>query len=128
MPRSFQRLDQIALHEQLVRHAAEMQQPDRHLSHLLNDGARLKAYSRSEVGLFYDFSRQRLDYKTMDLLLAAAAELNLRQRFEKMCAGEKINVTERRAVLHTAGGRPRRSEFKNLGADRTCRFHGTMST
>lgn len=102
MPLSLLRLDQTALHEQLLRHAETMQQPDRHLYHLLKDKARLKDYSRSEADLFFDYSRQRLSHKTMDLLLAAAGELNLRQRFENMCAGEKINVTETRAVLHTA--------------------------
>jgi glucose-6-phosphate isomerase len=102
---TFHRLDQLDLHAMLQRQAALMQRPDKHLRHLLDDPGRLSALSRLGAALFFDFSRQRLDAPTLDLLIAAAGKLNLRQRFEQMCAGDKINVTEKRAVLHTAARR-----------------------
>lgn len=123
MPLSSQRLDHTALHDQLASHAAQLQQPNRHLRHLLNDDARLGAYSRSAVDLFFDFSRQRLDNKAMDLLLAAAAELNLNRRFGNMCSGEKINVTENRAVLHTAARQFGNASLEVDGLDVTAQIH-----
>jgi glucose-6-phosphate isomerase len=96
------RLDQLDLHHELADHAKRMNQPAMHLKHLLEDAARFCAYTKNGGGLFLDYSRQRLTEKTLDLLSNAAAELDLHKRFEKMCRGAKINVTENRAVLHTA--------------------------
>lgn len=102
MTPAYKRLDQTPLHGQLQQQATRIQQPDRHLRHLLNDTGRLNTFSRSIPGIFFDFSRQRMDLQTLDLLLSVATELDLCKRFEAMCAGEKINTTEARAVLHTA--------------------------
>jgi glucose-6-phosphate isomerase len=53
-------------------------------------------------GLFLDFSKNRITDETLKLLIALAEESNLRERMEAMFSGEKINVTENRAVLHVA--------------------------
>jgi glucose-6-phosphate isomerase len=52
--------------------------------------------------LYLDYSKNRITEETMKLLVALAEECNLRERIEGMFCGEKINITENRAVLHTA--------------------------
>ena len=54
------------------------------------------------VGIFLDYSKNRVTDETLKLLLALAAESDLKGRTEAMFSGEKINITEGRAVLHTA--------------------------
>lgn len=50
----------------------------------------------------FDFSKNLIDSKTLDLLLDLAEEVKLKEAIEKMFSGDKINETEGRAVLHTA--------------------------
>ena len=52
--------------------------------------------------MLYDFSRQRVNDAVMALLFELAEARNIRQQFSNMMAGEKVNVTEGRAALHTA--------------------------
>ena len=66
------------------------------------DPGRFKKYSIEWNGLLLDYSKNRITEETMPLLLALAKESGLPEMIEKMFSGEKINVTERRAVLHTA--------------------------
>src|SRR5579863_3968884 len=54
------------------------------------------------AGLFLDYSKNRVTDETLRLLLALAEESRLAERIEAMFTGEKINITENRAVLHTA--------------------------
>lgn len=96
------RLNCLDLHAKLQAHADAMQQPEKHLRRLVDEPGRLASFSKIGAGLFFDYSRQRLDQHALELLLAAAGELELLKRFERMCRAEKINVTEQRAVLHTA--------------------------
>ena len=58
-------------------------------------------------GLFLDYSKNRLTTETVDLLIQLAEECGLRQRIDAMFGGEKINITEGRAVLHAALRAPR---------------------
>ncbi|WP_233199007.1 MULTISPECIES: glucose-6-phosphate isomerase [Pirellulaceae] len=57
--------------------------------------------------LFFDYSKNRVTDETLKLLIQLAEESGLRQRIEAMFSGEKINITEDRAVLHTALRAPR---------------------
>jgi glucose-6-phosphate isomerase len=66
------------------------------------DSGRAGRFSRGELNLLFDFSRQRLDQPTLDLLLDLAKARGLRERIDAMFRGDKINTTEGRAVLHTA--------------------------
>jgi glucose-6-phosphate isomerase len=59
------------------------------------------------AGLYLDYSKHRVTEETMRLLMALAEEADLRGRIEAMFTGEKINLTERRAVLHVALRAPR---------------------
>jgi len=60
-----------------------------------------------DVGIYYDYSKNRVTDETMRLLLQLAEGVGLRERIDAMFRGDKINVTERRAVLHTALRAPR---------------------
>ncbi|HVF18317.1 MAG TPA: glucose-6-phosphate isomerase, partial [Steroidobacteraceae bacterium] len=63
---------------------------------------RFQQFSRLELNLLFDFSRQRITAETLKLLVTLAEARGLRGRIDAMFAGEKINTTENRAVLHTA--------------------------
>ena len=54
------------------------------------------------LGLYLDYSKNRITDATLKLLLQLAEESGLRQRIDAMFSGEKINITEKRAVLHVA--------------------------
>jgi glucose-6-phosphate isomerase len=66
------------------------------------DPARGARYAREAVGLYLDFSRQRIDDDGLALLTGLADAAGLRARIDAMWRGEAINTTENRAVLHTA--------------------------
>src|SRR5215831_2423869 len=74
-----------------------------HLRNLFADdpkrGERLTAEA---VGIFLDYSKNRITDETLKLLLQLAEECGLRTRIDAMFGGEKINITEKRAVLHVA--------------------------
>ena len=96
------RLDQTDIFQELLECAADMNRETMHLRHLISRQGRLSDFSRRGAGLFFDFSRQRIDDTTFNTLARATETLRLPDRFQRMCRGEKINVTEQRAVLHTA--------------------------
>ena len=66
------------------------------------DPARAEKFSLEAAGWFLDYSKNRVDAAAMKALIKLAEESNLKAEIEKMFTGEKINVTENRAVLHTA--------------------------
>jgi glucose-6-phosphate isomerase len=69
-----------------------------------NRGERLTAEA---AGVFLDYSKNRITDETLKLLLKLAEECGVRQRIDAMFKGEKINLTEDRAVLHVALRAPR---------------------
>jgi glucose-6-phosphate isomerase len=71
------------------------------------DPNRAQKFSLSAVGLFLDYSKNRINAKTVDLLLELAGDCQLRARINAMFEGKKINVTENRSVLHVALRAPR---------------------
>ena len=79
-----------------------------HLRQLFADdperGVRLAAQA---AGIYLDYSKNRITDETLKLLIRLAEESGLRQRIDAMFRGEKINVTENRAVLHIALRAPR---------------------
>jgi glucose-6-phosphate isomerase len=76
---------------------------DRHLRDLFaEDPGRGERMTLEAVGLFADYSKHRIVDETLKLLLALAAEADLRGRIDAMFRGDKINITENRAVLHVA--------------------------
>jgi len=76
---------------------------DLHLRKLFaDDPKRGERMVSNEVGLSLDYSKNRITDESLKLLLQLAEECNLRARIDAMFRGEKINVTENRAVLHVA--------------------------
>ena len=74
-----------------------------HLRQLFaEDAKRGERMAIEAAGLYLDYSKNRVTDETLRLLLQLAEEAGLRTRIEAMFSGEKINITEKRAVLHTA--------------------------
>jgi glucose-6-phosphate isomerase len=74
-----------------------------HLRELFaNDSTRGEKLNAEGAGLFLDYSKNRVTETTLKLLQQLAEECDLRGRMDAMFRGEKINVTEKRAVLHVA--------------------------
>lgn len=71
------------------------------------DGGRVEALSAEGVGLFLDYSKNRVNRQTMQLLFELAAQAGLREAIDAMFSGECINRTEQRSVLHVALRAPR---------------------
>jgi glucose-6-phosphate isomerase len=67
-----------------------------------DDPKRGERMTAEAVGLYLDYSKNRITDETLKLLLQLAEESGLRERIDAMFRGEKINVTENRAVLHVA--------------------------
>ncbi len=85
------------------------------------DAQRFPKLTVDAAGLFLDYSKNRLDAATIALLLDLARERGVETRRDAMFAGEKINLTEHRAVLHTALRLPRDKTLlvdgQNVSAD-----------
>ncbi len=67
-----------------------------------NDEKRFQKFSLQFNDILVDYSKNRITEETLSLLLNLAKERNLKEAIEAMFSGEKINNTEKRAVLHTA--------------------------
>src|SRR5262245_40255747 len=81
---------------------------DVHLRELFAaDPARGMRLTADAVGIYLDYSKNRVTDETLRLLVALAEERGLRERIDAMFKGQKINVTEDRAVLHVALRAPR---------------------
>jgi glucose-6-phosphate isomerase len=74
-----------------------------HLRKLFADNPkRAEKFSLEALGIYFDYSKNRITDKTVTLLLQLAKESGLREHIDAMFRGDKINITENRAVLHVA--------------------------
>jgi len=90
----------------LAEHSKEIRKL--HLRELFaNDSTRGEKLAAEGAGLFLDYSKNRVTDTTLKLLRQLAEECDVRGRIDAMFRGEKINVTEKRAVLHVALRAPR---------------------
>ena len=98
-----------------------------HLRQLFADdpkrGTRMTAEA---LGLLLDYSKNRITAETLNLLLKLAEESRLRERIDAMFRGEKINVTEKRAVLHTALRAPRDASIVVDGENVVPKVHAVL--
>src|SRR5580658_6690858 len=78
------------------------------------------------VGLYLDYSKNRVTDETLRLLLQLAEESGLRARIDAMFHGEKINVTEKRAVLHVALRAPRDASIVVDGENVVPQVHAVL--
>ena len=89
---SWKRLEQLATEKK----------SDSILSYFEKDSLRLRKYSFRAFDFYVDFSKNLIDDEVFSALLQFAKERNVDQEIKRMFSGETINVTEKRAVLHTA--------------------------
>jgi glucose-6-phosphate isomerase len=100
---------------------------DLHLRELFaEDPARAKRMTVEAAGLTLDYSKNRINGETISLLLALAEQSNLRARIEAMFRGERINVTENRAVLHVALRAPREASIVLDGENVVPQVHAVL--
>jgi glucose-6-phosphate isomerase len=78
------------------------------------------------AGLYLDYSKHRITNETIPLLAALAEEVGLRDRIDAMFRGDHINVTENRAVLHTALRLPRDAKLHVDGQDVVADVHEVL--
>jgi glucose-6-phosphate isomerase len=81
------------------------------------DPQRSERFSLDAAGLYLDYSKNRITSETIDLLRGLADSAGLRARIDAMFAGEKINVSENRAVLHVALRAPKGTQIFVDGND-----------
>jgi glucose-6-phosphate isomerase len=94
-------IDQTPEWQALVRHHEAVK--DTHLRELFaTDPGRGESLTCEAGDLYLDWSKHRVTAETVGLLVAMAERAGLRQRIDAMFAGERINLTENRAVLHVA--------------------------
>ena len=109
----------LAAHHEAVRHV--------HLRDLFaKDPARGERLTAEAAGLYLDYSKNRLTDETLALLLALAETSGVRARIDAMFAGEKINVTENRPVLHIALRAPRTASIVVDGEDVIPQVHAVL--
>src|SRR6201996_9209935 len=91
---------------------------DVHLRSLFADDAkRGERLTAEAVGIYLDYSKHRITDETLSLLLNLAKESGLRERIDAMFRGDKINITENRAVLHVALRAPKSESIFVDGED-----------
>src|SRR5664280_1396136 len=88
-----------------------------------DDPKRGESLTAEAVGICLDYSKNRITGETLKLLLQLAEESVLRSRIDAMFRGEKINVTEKRAVLHVALRAPRGESISLDGEDVVPQVH-----
>src|SRR5437764_6137628 len=91
-----------------------------------DDPKRGERFAAEAAGIYLDYSKNRVNGETMRLLLELAESSGLRARIDAMFRGEKINVTENRAVLHVALRAPRDLHILVDGEDVVPQVHAVL--
>ncbi len=90
------------------------------------DARRGERFSLEAAGLYLDYSKHRITDETLKLLLRLAGESSLRGKIDAMFRGDKINLTENRAVLHVALRAPRDAHILVDGKDVVPDVHAVL--
>ena len=90
------------------------------------DSTRGESLTAEACGLYLDYSKNRVNDETLKSLVQLAKEVGLEEHRDKMFAGEKINITEDRAVLHTALRAPKGEVIKVDGVDVVPEVHKVL--
>ncbi len=118
-------LGKLSAWNELKHHAEELR--GKHLRELFaSDPARGGRFCLEAEGIYLDYAKNRITDKTMKLLLELAAQSGLRERIDAMFRGEKINITEDRAVLHVALRAPKSASIKVDGQDVVPEVHAVL--
>jgi glucose-6-phosphate isomerase len=112
-------------YQALAEHHTEIE--GRHLRELFaEDPTRGERFSAEAVGLYLDYSKNRITDETLGLLLQLAEQSELERRREAMFAGERINVSENRSVLHVALRMPKGTSLIVDGTDVVAEVHQVL--
>ncbi len=118
-------LRSLAAWKSLEEHYAKVR--DLHLRQLFSeDGKRAEKFTLEALGLYFDYSKHRITEETVKLLLELAEQSGLRKHIDAMFAGEKINLTEGRAVLHVALRAPKDAKILVDGEDVVPDVHAVL--
>jgi glucose-6-phosphate isomerase len=90
------------------------------------DPQRGERFTLEAAGIYLDYSKNRITNETLSLLVQLAQESGLRERIDAMFAGERINVSENRAVLHTALRAPRGTAVRVDGENVVPQVHAVL--
>ena len=90
------------------------------------DPKREERLTTEAVGIYFDYSKNRITEETVKLLLELAEQSGLRSRIDAKFQGEKINVTEKRAVLHVALRAPKGQSIVLDGEDVVPQVHAVL--
>jgi glucose-6-phosphate isomerase len=100
---------------------------DIHLRQLFADDPRRgERFSVEAAGLYLDYSKNRITAETLRLLVQLAGQRGLSERIAAMWHGERINITEKRAVLHVALRAPRGQRIEFDGSDVVAGVHEVL--
>jgi glucose-6-phosphate isomerase len=91
-----------------------------------HDPKRGERMTAEAVGIYLDYSKNRITDETLKLLVELARESGLQDRIAAMFGGDKINVTERRSVLHVALRAPKGSSIVVDGENVVPQVHGVL--
>ncbi len=91
-----------------------------------DDPSRGERFTVETGGIFLDYSKNRITDETLKLLIQLAEESGLRARIDAMFRGEKINITENRAVLHVALRAPKGESIFVDGEDVVPGVHAVL--
>ncbi|MDQ2887481.1 MAG: glucose-6-phosphate isomerase [Chloroflexota bacterium] len=109
----------------LVEHYEQVR--DLHLRKLFDDDSRRgERFTLDAAGIYLDYSKNRITDETLRLLLQLAESANLRGRIDAMFRGDKINITEQRAVLHVALRAPRDASIVVDGENVVPQVHAVL--
>jgi glucose-6-phosphate isomerase len=98
-----------------------------HLRQLFEDDPKRGEHLSAEaVGLYLDYSKNRISDETLELLFQLARESHLQERIDAMFRGDKINITEKRSVLHTALRAPRDASIFVDGENVVPKVHAVL--
>ena len=118
-------LSELQAWNALTKHYASLREV--HLRKLFaDDPKRGERMTLEAVGLYLDYSKNRITAETLNLLVQLAKESGLPARIEAMFRGEKINITENRSVLHVALRAPRGSSIVVDGENVVPRVHAVL--
>jgi glucose-6-phosphate isomerase len=118
-------LTKLAAWQALEAHYTKVR--EMHLRQLFaDDPKRGERMTAEAIGIYFDYSKHRVTDETMKLLLQLAEESGLRARIDAMFRGERINVTEKRAVLHVALRAPKGQSIIVDGEDVVPQVHAVL--
>ncbi len=118
-------LRELPAFEALTKHHSQIE--GRHLRELFaEDLTRGERFCAEAAGLYLDYSKNRITVETMSLLLELAEQSGLQRHRDAMFAGEKINVSEGRSVLHVALRMPKGTSLVVDGVDVVAEVHRVL--